>query len=62
MSGTFPRFLLALSLGGSKDFPWDSPAIIAMFGLSVVFLVLFIWREARAAGGLHPVTLSADFE
>src|SRR5262249_37698087 len=46
-----------LSLGGSKDFPWDSPQIIAMFVIGVVFLGLFIFRESRAAEPIIPLDL-----
>jgi EmrB/QacA subfamily drug resistance transporter len=55
--GAVTPFLLALSLGGSKDFPWDSASIIGMFVMSVVFLGLFIWREARAAEPIIPLDL-----
>jgi EmrB/QacA subfamily drug resistance transporter len=49
--------LLALSLGGSKDFPWDSGQILTMFGLSVVFLAAFVVVEARAKEPIIPLDL-----
>ncbi len=55
--GTVVPVLLALSLGGGKDFPWDSPGIILMFALGAVFLALFIWREARAPQPILPLDL-----
>jgi EmrB/QacA subfamily drug resistance transporter len=55
--GAVTPFLLALSLGGTKDFPWDSAGIIGMFVLSVVFLGLFLWREAKAAEPIIPLDL-----
>jgi EmrB/QacA subfamily drug resistance transporter len=55
--GTVTPVLLALSLGGSKDFPWDSGAILAMFATGVVFLGLFLWRESRAAEPIIPLDL-----
>jgi EmrB/QacA subfamily drug resistance transporter len=55
--GTVVPVLLALSLGGSKDFPWGSPGIIGMFITGVVFLGLFIWRETRAPEPIIPLDL-----
>src|SRR5262249_15523652 len=54
---TVTPILLALSLGGSKDFPWDSPQIIAMFVIGAVVLGLFISRESRAAEPIIPLDL-----
>jgi EmrB/QacA subfamily drug resistance transporter len=55
--GTVTPILLALSLGGSKDFPWSSSAILAMFATGAVFLGLFLWRESRAAEPILPLDL-----
>jgi EmrB/QacA subfamily drug resistance transporter len=55
--GAVTPILLALSLGGSKDFPWGSTSIVTMFGLGVVFLGLFLWRESRAAEPILPLDL-----
>src|SRR5436190_1062569 len=55
--GAVTPILLALSLGGSRDFPWDSAAILMMFGLGLVFLALFIWRESRASEPILPLDL-----
>jgi EmrB/QacA subfamily drug resistance transporter len=49
--------LLALSLGGSKDFPWDSGQIITMFVLSAAFLIAFVVVEARAKEPIIPLDL-----
>ena len=57
LAGTVTPLLLALSLGGSRDFPWDSAAIITMFVVGLVFLGLFLWREARAAEPIIPLDL-----
>jgi EmrB/QacA subfamily drug resistance transporter len=54
---TVTPILLALSLGGGRDFPWNSAPILMMFGLGVVFLGLFLWREARAADPIIPLDL-----
>jgi EmrB/QacA subfamily drug resistance transporter len=55
--GAVTPILLALSLGGGKDFPWGSASIVTMFGLGVVFLGLFLWRESRAAEPILPLDL-----
>jgi EmrB/QacA subfamily drug resistance transporter len=55
--GTVTPILLALSLGGSRDFPWGSAPIVTMFGLGVVFLALFLWRESRAPEPIMPLDL-----
>jgi EmrB/QacA subfamily drug resistance transporter len=49
--------LLALSLGGSKDFPWDSGQILTMFGLSAIFLAAFLFVESRAREPIIPLDL-----
>ena len=56
IAGTTP-ILLALSLGGSKDFPWDSAAILGMFAMGLAFIGLFLWIESRAAEPLLPLDL-----
>lgn len=43
----FVPFLLALTWGGSR-YPWSSPVLLSMFGLSLVALVFFIVVEQRA--------------
>src|SRR4051794_12491667 len=49
--------LLALSLGGGKDFPWSSGAIITMFVISAVGLAAFLFTESRAADPILPLDL-----
>jgi Na+/melibiose symporter-like transporter len=49
--------LLGLALGGSKDFPWDSPALFGMFAVGVVMIGVFLWVESRAAEPLLPLDL-----
>ncbi len=49
--------LLALSLGGSKDFPWDSAQVITMFVVSALFLAAFLFVEARAKEPIIPLDL-----
>jgi MFS family permease len=55
--GAVTPVLLALSLGGSKDFAWGSGSILAMFAIGVVFLALFLWRESQAAEPIMPLDL-----
>lgn len=52
----FIPFLLALTWGGSK-YPWSSPTLLAMFGLSLVSLVVFIMVEARTPDAVMPLSL-----
>src|SRR5579859_1196471 len=49
--------LLALSLGGGKDFAWNSGPIIGLFALGLVMVGVFIWVESRAAEPLLPLDL-----
>ena len=39
--------LLALSLGGTRDWDWGSPKVIGMFVAAVVFLAAFLYVESR---------------
>jgi EmrB/QacA subfamily drug resistance transporter len=48
--------LLALSLGG-KDYAWSSWQILSLFGVSVVFLSLFVLAERKAAEPIIPLSL-----
>ncbi|MFL5735031.1 MAG: MDR family MFS transporter [Chloroflexia bacterium] len=57
LAGAVTPVLLALSLGGSRDFPWDSPAIWTMFAVGAVFVGLFLWRESRATAPIIPLDL-----
>jgi MFS transporter, DHA2 family, methylenomycin A resistance protein len=45
----------ALIEGGSLG--WGSPFVVAGFGSAVAFAVLFVWREARAAQPMLPLSL-----
>lgn len=56
VAGTTP-ILLALSLGGSKDFPWDSAQVIGMFAGGLVLIGAFLFIESRAADPLIPLDL-----
>ena len=49
--------LLGLSLGGTKDFPWNSVPVIALFVGGVILIGAFILIESRAADPLIPLDL-----
>lgn len=53
---TATTFLLALTLGGSR-YPWDSPRILGLLGVSAVSLAIFLWVESRAAEPILPLRL-----
>lgn len=55
--GALTPLLLALSLGGGAGWEWTSGRIIAMFGVALAFLVLFIFIEARAKEPILPLDL-----
>lgn len=57
LTGTVVPLLLALSLGGSADFPWGSASILIMFIVSLIFLGLFLWRESLAEEPIIPLDL-----
>jgi EmrB/QacA subfamily drug resistance transporter len=48
--------LLALSWGGN-EYAWGSPTIIGLFAAGIVFSLLFIWIERRAAEPILPLKL-----
>lgn len=47
--------VLATSLGGTKDWAWDSPQILGLLTLAVVGTVAFIFAERRAPEPLLPL-------
>src|ERR1700727_1661201 len=47
---------LALSWGGTT-YPWISPQILGLAGLSIVSLAVFIWVESRAREPILPLRL-----
>jgi EmrB/QacA subfamily drug resistance transporter len=49
--------LVALSLGGSRDWDWGSARVIGLFVAAAVFLVAFLIIEARAAEPIIPLDL-----
>jgi EmrB/QacA subfamily drug resistance transporter len=49
--------LVALSLGGSKDFPWDGQNTISLFVVGGVFLIAFIVVELLAKEPILPLDL-----
>ncbi len=49
--------LVALSLGGTAGWEWGSTQILALFGMAVVFLALFLITEARVKDPILPLDL-----
>lgn len=49
--------LLALSLGGTKDWEWNSGRIIGMFVAAAIFLALFIFVETKAKEPIIPLDI-----
>ena len=49
--------LVALSLGGSKDWAWGSTNTLALLGVGVVFLLTFLFVESRAKEPIIPLDL-----
>ena len=47
--------ILATSLGGTKDWAWDSARIIGLFVAAAVLLVSFIFAERKAADPVLPL-------
>jgi len=50
--------LLALTWGGTR-YPWASPQIVGLFGLSIAFAIGFRWRMAHAAEPYLPLPILA---
>ena len=55
--GATAPLLLALSLGGSRDFPWGSTPVNSLFVGGAIFLALFLWAETRAVEPIIPLDL-----
>ncbi|HVF16983.1 MAG TPA: MDR family MFS transporter, partial [Steroidobacteraceae bacterium] len=53
---TFTPLLLGLTFGGTT-YPWDSPQIIALFGISVVALIVFLYVEMKTAEPILSIQL-----
>lgn len=49
--------LLALTWGADGNYAWSSPTILAMFGLSVVALIAFLFVESRHPSPIIPLNL-----
>lgn len=49
--------LVALSLGGSKDWAWDSANTLGLIGVGVAFLLAFLFVESRAKEPIIPLDL-----
>ncbi|HYP40563.1 MAG TPA: MDR family MFS transporter [Chloroflexia bacterium] len=49
--------LLALSLGGTKDWEWGSPQVLGLLAMAAVFLVAFVFVESRAKEPIIPLDL-----
>ncbi|MDQ2809831.1 MAG: MFS transporter [Chloroflexota bacterium] len=49
--------LVALSLGGSKDWAWGSVNTLGLFGVGVAFLLAFLFVESRAKEPIIPLDL-----
>ena len=58
VAGVVP-LLLALSWGGN-DYAWTSPTILAMFGIGLVMLAVFLLVEHRAAEPIIPLSLFSN--
>ncbi len=55
--GAVTPILVALSLGGSKDFPWNGANTLTLFAVGGVFLVAFIVAELLAKEPILPLDL-----
>lgn len=59
MSAGTVSFMLGLSWGGVR-FPWFSPAILGVFGLSLVLWGCFVFRLRTAREPLIPISVLSD--
>lgn len=57
LSASMVPLLIALSLGGSKDWAWDSANTIGLLVVAALFLIAFLFVEARAKEPLMPLDL-----
>lgn len=49
--------LLLMTTWGGEKYAWSDPAILALAAAGVILLVLFAWRQARAAEPLMPLRM-----
>lgn len=49
--------LLALILIGEQNVTWDSPIIIGVFSVGIIFIALFLWIETKAEEPIIPLHL-----
>ncbi len=52
-------FILALQLDKTA-YPWTSPTTLAMFGVSALALILFVWRSLRSQNPILDLSLFAN--
>lgn len=60
--GMVLSFLLALTWGGQKapnGYPWISPQILGLFAATIIFMISFIFIEARAPEPILPLQVIA---
>lgn len=55
LTGGLGSLILATSLGGGKDWAWDSARIISLFTAAAVLLISFILVERKAADPILPL-------
>lgn len=49
--------LLLISVWGGNQYAWNSATILGLLAAGIIFTILFIWRESRAAEPLIPLSL-----
>ncbi|WP_027724557.1 MDR family MFS transporter [Tuberibacillus calidus] len=49
--------LYALLNGGQKGYAWDSPIIISLFAISIIFVIVFILIESKTSEPMLPLAL-----
>jgi len=57
LTASMVPLLVALSLGGSKDWAWASANTLGLLAFAAVFLVIFLFVESRAAEPIIPLDL-----
>jgi len=55
LTGGLGSLILATSLGGTKDWEWDSTRIISLFVAAVAFLASFLYVETKAQDPILPL-------
>ncbi|MFD4632286.1 MFS transporter [Streptomyces sp. NPDC058284] len=57
LAAAFSVALLLVTDWGGKDYAWSSPVVVGLIAAAAATLALFLWRQARAAEPVLPLSM-----